>query len=100
MVQYHSGTNSAYFVCGTLKSGLQFAYPSARYAWAVLSFGGPMWSSKKPDSPQTAQPEPKNLTMNQPPKPAPATWEGTNSMSTDAMRPRSEERRVGKEGRS
>ena len=46
-----------------------------------------MWSSKKPDSPQTAQPEPKNLTMNQPPKHAPATWEGTNSMSTDAMRP-------------
>jgi cytoskeletal protein CcmA (bactofilin family) len=46
-----------------------------------------MWSSKKPDSPQTAQPEPKNLTTNQPPKPAPATWEGTNSMSTDAMRP-------------
>ena len=46
-----------------------------------------MWSSKKPDSPQTAQPEPKNLTTNQPPKHAPATWEGTNSMSTDAMRP-------------
>ena len=48
-----------------------------------------MWSSKKPDSPQPAQPETKNSTTNQPPKLAPATWEGTNSMSTDAMRPMS-----------
>ncbi|GAC1616905.1 MAG: hypothetical protein PVS2B2_18280 [Candidatus Acidiferrum sp.] len=46
-----------------------------------------MWSSKKPDTPNAAQPEPKNLTMNQPPKHAPAAWEGTNAMSTDAMRP-------------
>jgi cytoskeletal protein CcmA (bactofilin family) len=46
-----------------------------------------MWGNKKPDTPQSAQPEPKNLPMNQAPKPAPATWEGTNAMSTDAMRP-------------
>jgi len=46
-----------------------------------------MWGNKKPDTPQAAQPEPKNLQSNQPPKPAPATWEGTTAMSTDAMRP-------------
>jgi cytoskeletal protein CcmA (bactofilin family) len=46
-----------------------------------------MWSSKKPDTPQAAQPEPKNLTTNQLPKHAPAAWEGTKAMSTDAMRP-------------
>jgi cytoskeletal protein CcmA (bactofilin family) len=46
-----------------------------------------MWGNKKPDTPQAAQPEPKNLHSNQPPKPAPATWEGTTAMSTDAMRP-------------
>jgi cytoskeletal protein CcmA (bactofilin family) len=46
-----------------------------------------MWGNKKPDTPQSAQPEPKNLPTNQAPKPAPATWEGTNAMSTDAMRP-------------
>ena len=52
-----------------------------------------MWgNAKKPETPQVAQPEPKSFTANQPnlnqaPKPAPATWEGTNAMSTDAMRP-------------
>jgi cytoskeletal protein CcmA (bactofilin family) len=46
-----------------------------------------MWGNKKPDTPQAAQPEIRNLPTNQPPKPAPATWEGTNAMSTDAMRP-------------
>jgi cytoskeletal protein CcmA (bactofilin family) len=46
-----------------------------------------MWGDKKPDTPQAAQPVPKNLPTNQPPKPAPATWEGTTAMSTDAMRP-------------
>ena len=46
-----------------------------------------MWGNKKPDTPQAAQPEPKNLQTNQPPKPAPAAWEGTTAMSTDAMRP-------------
>ena len=43
-----------------------------------------MWSNKKPETPQT---EAKNLTTNQTPKHAPATWEGTTAMSTDAMRP-------------
>src|SRR6266404_5072885 len=48
----------------------------------------PMWGNqKKPETPQVAPPETKNFPVNQPPKPAPATWEGTNSMSTDAMRP-------------
>jgi cytoskeletal protein CcmA (bactofilin family) len=52
-----------------------------------------MWgNAKKPETPQVAQPEPKNFAANQPnlnqaPKAAPATWEGTNAMSTDAMRP-------------
>jgi cytoskeletal protein CcmA (bactofilin family) len=46
-----------------------------------------MWSNKKPDTPQAAQPEPRNLNSNEPPRPAPATWEGTTAMSTDAMRP-------------
>ena len=46
-----------------------------------------MWGNKRPDTPQAAQPDSKNLQSNQPPKPAPATWEGTNAMSTDAMRP-------------
>src|SRR5579859_2462330 len=48
----------------------------------------PMWGNqKKPETPQVAPPEPKNFSTNQAPKPAPATWEGTNAMSTDAMRP-------------
>src|SRR5271165_4375153 len=46
-----------------------------------------MWGNKKPDAPQSGQPDPRNLQSNQPPKPAPATWEGTTAMSTDAMRP-------------
>src|SRR5499425_2560338 len=46
-----------------------------------------MWGNKKPDGSPAAQPEPKNLPTNQPPKPAQATWEGTTAMSTDAMRP-------------
>ena len=52
-----------------------------------------MWgNAKKPETPQVAQPEPKSFVgnqqnLNQAPKPAPATWEGTNAMSTDAMRP-------------
>jgi cytoskeletal protein CcmA (bactofilin family) len=46
-----------------------------------------MWGNKKPDAPQAGQPEQKNLTTNQPPKHAPATWEGKPAMSTDAMRP-------------
>lgn len=46
-----------------------------------------MWDKKRPETPQSAQPEPRNQFTNQPPKPAPATWEGTNAMSTDSMRP-------------
>ncbi len=47
-----------------------------------------MWSNtKKPDTPQAAQPESKNLPVNPPPKPSAASWEGTTAMSTDAMRP-------------
>jgi len=51
-----------------------------------------MWGNKKPDAKQAAQPEKKipqaNQTpTNQPPKPAPAAWEGTTTMSSDAMRP-------------
>ncbi len=46
-----------------------------------------MWGNKKPDTPQAAQPGPKNSFSNQPPKPAPATWEDKPAMSTDAMRP-------------
>jgi len=50
-----------------------------------------MWGNKKPDTPQAAQPvasssNPNPIT-NQPPKPAPASWEGKSAMSTDAMRP-------------
>src|SRR5262249_12752359 len=48
----------------------------------------PMWGNqKKPETPQVAPPETKNFPVNQPPKPAPATWEGTNNMRTDALRP-------------
>jgi cytoskeletal protein CcmA (bactofilin family) len=46
-----------------------------------------MWSNKKPDTPQAAQPETKKLPVNPPPKPSAASWEGTTAMSTDAMRP-------------
>jgi cytoskeletal protein CcmA (bactofilin family) len=46
-----------------------------------------MWSSKKLDVPQPAQPESHNFPVSQPPKPTTATWEGTTAMSTDAMRP-------------
>lgn len=47
-----------------------------------------MWGNKKPDTPPAAaQPETKNFSTNQAPKPAPATWEDKPAMSTDAMRP-------------
>jgi cytoskeletal protein CcmA (bactofilin family) len=46
-----------------------------------------MWGNKKPDTPQAAQPEPVSPIINQPPKPAPASWEGKSEMSTDSMRP-------------
>jgi len=46
-----------------------------------------MWTNKKSETPQGAQTEAKNLAANQTPKHAPATWEGTTAMSTDAIRP-------------
>ena len=46
-----------------------------------------MWSSKKPETPQSGRAEFKNLPTNQPPKPPAATWEGTTAMSANAMRP-------------
>ena len=47
-----------------------------------------MWGNKKPDAPQSGQPDQKNSFSNQPPKPASAAWEDKPAMSTDAMRPR------------
>ena len=47
-----------------------------------------MWGNdKKPGTPQIAQPEPKNFAVNQnqPPKSAPATWEGNTAMSTSPL---------------
>jgi hypothetical protein len=46
-----------------------------------------MWSKRKPDTTQTAGPEPTNLQTNQPPRLAPASWEGTTKMNKDVMRP-------------
>jgi cytoskeletal protein CcmA (bactofilin family) len=45
------------------------------------------WSNKKPDTPQAAQPDQRNFNSNESSRPAPATWEGTSVMSTDAVRP-------------
>ena len=44
-----------------------------------------MWRNKKPDTPQAADPEPKNLQTNQPPKPASASWEGTTKTNKDVI---------------
>jgi cytoskeletal protein CcmA (bactofilin family) len=47
-----------------------------------------MWGNvKKPETPQAAQPGTKNfeVNQNQPPKSAPATWEGTTAMSTSPL---------------
>src|SRR6267143_5306880 len=46
-----------------------------------------MWGKKKSHTPQAADPEPKNWQTNQPPKPAPASSEGTTKMNKDVMRP-------------
>ncbi len=46
-----------------------------------------MWGSKKPDTPPLADPGPKIVQANQPPKPAPASWGGTTKMNMDVMRP-------------
>ena len=44
-----------------------------------------MWGSKKSHPPQPMDPEPKLWQANQPPKPAPASWEGTTKMNIDVM---------------
>jgi cytoskeletal protein CcmA (bactofilin family) len=55
--------------------------------WPVWEVGS-MWGNvKKPETQPVAQPEPKNFATNPLPKSAPATWEGTTAMSTEAMRP-------------
>jgi hypothetical protein len=48
-----------------------------------------MWGKKKPDTTRTAEAEPTNLQTN-PPKPVPASWEGTAKMNKDVMRPAGE----------
>src|SRR3977135_1371482 len=47
-----------------------------------------MWGNKKPDRPQGAGSEPKNLQTNQPPKQAPESWEGTPKKRSDAIHPK------------
>src|SRR5258708_1886373 len=67
--------------------------PRRLYLSAVLrrpSREVPMWSKKKPDTTQAADPEPTNLQTNQPPKPASASWEGTTNMNKDVMHPAGE----------
>jgi hypothetical protein len=46
-----------------------------------------MWGKKKPDTPQAAAPEPRNLQLNPTSKPAPASLEGTTKMNKDVMHP-------------
>src|SRR5229473_3543293 len=47
-----------------------------------------MWGNKKPDMPRAEDPEPKNLQLDQTPKPAPASLEGPTKMNKDVMRPK------------
>ena len=46
-----------------------------------------MWDHKKPDMPQAADPEPKNLQTNQPPKPAPGSSEEITKTGKDSVGP-------------
>src|SRR3989442_7769907 len=46
-----------------------------------------MWGHKKPDMPQAADPEPKNLQTNQPPKPAPGSLEGLTKTGNVSVGP-------------
>jgi hypothetical protein len=48
-----------------------------------------MWG-KKSHTPQAVDPEPKNWQTNQPPKPAPASGEGTTKIYKDVMGPASD----------
>src|SRR5713226_632533 len=54
-----------------------------------------MWGSKKLDKPPPADPGLKNWQTNEPPKPAPASWEGTTRMNKDVMRPAGATARLG-----
>ncbi|MGB9520108.1 MAG: polymer-forming cytoskeletal protein, partial [Candidatus Acidiferrum sp.] len=46
-----------------------------------------MWSSKRPEAPQTANVEPKNLQTSQPRKTPPATLEQTAQKNKEVVRP-------------
>ena len=46
-----------------------------------------MWSKKKPDTTQAADPGPTNLQTNQSLKTATASWEGPTKMNEDVTRP-------------
>ncbi len=46
-----------------------------------------MWSNKKAETPHAADSEPTNVQMNQPPKFAPASREGTPKVNRDVMHP-------------
>jgi cytoskeletal protein CcmA (bactofilin family) len=46
-----------------------------------------MWSKKKPDATQAADPESTSLQTNQPPKLATASWEGTTNKGKEVVRP-------------
>jgi cytoskeletal protein CcmA (bactofilin family) len=46
-----------------------------------------MWGNKKSHTSQAVDPEPKNVKINQTPKPAPASLEGTTKMDRDVMEP-------------
>jgi cytoskeletal protein CcmA (bactofilin family) len=46
-----------------------------------------MWSKKKADTTDLADPEPRSLQTNQPPKPATSSWEGETKMDKDMMDP-------------
>jgi hypothetical protein len=51
----------------------------------LLSLRGPMWGNKKSHTPHAVDQEPKIWQTNQPPKPAPASWEGTTKIYKDVM---------------
>ena len=46
-----------------------------------------MWGNKKSHTSQAVDPEPKNVKINQAPKPAPASLEGTTKIDRDVMGP-------------
>src|SRR6266849_3402657 len=54
-----------------------------------------MWSNKKAETPHAADSEPTNVQMNQPPKFAPASREGTPKVNRDVMHPAGATARLG-----